>query len=191
MGDALKRENYRYTYADYLSWSDDEKWELIEGMPYKMVAPAQIHQDILLALSVEFYNYLKGKPCSVHIAPFDVILTKEEVENNATNVVQPDIFIVCDKNKLNGKVCIGSSDLCIEIVSPTSTSRDYVEKLNLYWKHEIKEYWIIDPIDKSVMVYILDCNNNYEKPKMYTKNDEVRVKIFENFKIDLKDIFVD
>lgn len=105
------------------------------------------------------------------------------------NVAQPDIAVVCDSSKLDEKGCKGSPDLIVEIISPMTIALDYAKKLALYERNEIREYWIVHPNDKTVMVFTLGDNKSYGKPKIYTEEDKLTVGIFEELVIDLKEVF--
>lgn len=191
MGYVLRKDDKKYTYKDYSAWPDDEKWELIDGTAYAMSpAPSRYHQDISRELLRQFANYLLEKPCKVYSAPFDVRLpVKNEKDEDITTVVQPDLAVVCDKDKLDDKGCKGSPTLVIEIVSPETAQKDMKEKFNLYERVGVKEYWIIQPTDKTVMVFKLESNGRYGRPGMYTDEDEVKVGILEDLAINLKQVF--
>lgn len=192
MGYPNKKENALYTYRDYLEWPDGERWELIEGRAYNMTpAPSRSHQKISVALIDELFQYLKEKKCEVYHAPFDVRLPEgDEEEGEIRTVVQPDIVVICDPSKLDEKGCKGSPDLVMEILSPSTASKDYITKLNLYEKNQVREYWIIHPIDKIVMVYRLSENGKYGRAEVYSEADKVKVGIFDDLVVDLKGIFV-
>ncbi len=150
------REGKNYTYADYCAWSDDERWELIDGVAYAMSpGPTTLHQSILGELFAQIHNFLIGHSCKVIPAPFDVRLNADKDDNT---VVQPDISVVCDRSKLNEKGCKGAPDLVIEILSPASSSRDKVLKFNKYLEAGVREYWLVDPSDKTVMVFSFEEN---------------------------------
>jgi Uma2 family endonuclease len=193
MGYPNRKENNSYTYKDYLEWPEEERWEMIEGVAYNMTpSPSRSHQKISAALVNAIYQYLKGKNCEVYYAPFDVRLPEGDEENNKIKtVVQPDIVVICDPSKLDEKGCKGSPDLIMEILSPSTASRDYISKLNLYEKNQVSEYWIIHPMDKIVMVYRLLENGNYGRAEVYSEKDSVKVGIFDDFVMDLKEIFKD
>jgi Uma2 family endonuclease len=187
----LPAQNKKYSYKDYLTWSKEEKWELIDGVPYAMSpAPSRIHQEISMRLTNEIYNYLKGKKCRVYAAPFDVRLCKEDKsDEDVFNVVQTDITVICDEKKLDDKGAKGAPDLIIEIVSSSTSSLDYVKKLNLYGDYGVREYWIINPKTKNLFVYQTGESGNYEEPKIYMESDKVKIGIFDSLTIDLKEIF--
>lgn len=180
-------ESRKYSYTDYLTWSGNNPIELIEGVPYAMTpAPARIHQKILVELLRQISNYLVGKSCEVYMAPFDVRLANSDAsDEEIENVVQPDIAIICDREKLDDKGCKGSPDLIMEVVSPSSVSMDYIKKLNLYEKYSVKEYWIIHPVDKIIMVYCLMESGKYSRPLIYTINETIKIGIFDDLTITL------
>ena len=191
MGLALRKEEEKYTYKDYLGWPDEERWELIDGIAYDMSpSPSVDHQDISIALGTEFFVYLKGKPCKVFLAPLDVILPKKnETEEDCQTVVQPDILVVCDRTKLDSKRCKGAPDLIIEILSPSTTKKDMTVKFSLYERVGVKEYWIVHPLDKTIFVYKLD-GTKYARAEMYSAEDKIKVGIFEDLEIDLAAVFM-
>ena len=182
-------EDKIYTYDDYLKFADNEIVEIIDGRISAMSpAPSRIHQELIMEISAEIRNYIKSNngKCKVYPAPFDVVLVSEN--QNATdskNIVQPDISVICDKSKLTDKGCTGSPDMIVEIISPFNPSNDYVRKLNLYEQFKIKEYWIVNPMKKNILVYTL-TDNGYNMPDMYTFNDKVKVNIYNDLEIDFK-----
>jgi len=157
--------NGKYSYADYLTWKFDEYVELIKGKIYKMTpAPLNIHQIATGNIFTLFKNYLKKQKCKVFIAPFDVRLLKETKEDNEVfTVVQPDVCIICDSNKLDpkGRGCIGAPDLIVEVLSNSTLKKDLNEKFNLYEASGVKEYWVVSLVEKFVSVYEL-VNDKYE-----------------------------
>lgn len=140
-------EKQVYTYADYLSWEEGDRLELIEGTPVMMVPPSTAHQAILMEISRQIANYLEGKACKVFPAPFAVRLfsDKDTPDGDVNTVVEPDITIVCDLDKLDKRGCNGAPDAVIEILSPSIAKYDRFTKLHLYRKAGVKEYWIVDP----------------------------------------------
>jgi Uma2 family endonuclease len=183
---------HKYTYFDYVTWPADNPIELIDGVPYSMTtAPSRIHQKISGELFRQISNYLQGKTCEVYASPFDVRLTEnnDEADEEINNVIQPDISIICDMEKLDDKGCKGTPDLVMEIVSPSSISMDYIKKLYLYEKYSVREYWIIHPIDKIIMVYKLVENGKYARPEVYQIDELIRIGLFEDLTISLADVF--
>ena len=177
----------RYTYEDYCTWPDHERWELIDGIPYQMEAPSEYHQQISGNLFFAIRGYLTGKTCKAYSAPFDVRLHINDIKDT---VLQPDILVICDLDILDRKGAKGSPDLVIEILSPTTAKRDEKEKLPTYEKHGVKEVWIIDPIKLSVSVYVLNKFGRFNKPKIYqSRGDIIQATVLEDFKISLMNIF--
>jgi Uma2 family endonuclease len=191
MSPQAKPKEDRFNYGDYLKWPEDERWELIDGVAYNMTpAPTRIHQGILVALATKFYTFLEDKDCQVYVAPFDVRLPEgQENEDEIITVVQPDLVVVCDRAKLDDKGCNGPPDFIIEITSPSTASKDLKEKFNLYERMGVKEYWIINPIDEIVMVFLLDSQRRYGRPVVYSKENTIQVGILDELTIPLKDIF--
>ena len=156
MGAALKREG-QYTYADYLQWPDDERWELIDGVAFCMTpAPTTRHQGIVGELFFQLQQQLRGQPCAVFVAPFDVRLAKREHKSHQVGtVVQPDISIVCDRNKLDDAGCVGAPDVVIEVLSPSTSRKDQLKKRDAYERAGVREYQIVDANDRLLTRYTL------------------------------------
>ena len=167
-----------------MALDDGNRYELIDGKLYMMSAPNRIHQKLLGNFFIPLANYLKGKRCEVYLAPFDVRLNADKEDDT---VVQPDIVVVCDHSKLNDKGCAGSPDLAIEILSPHSIRHDKITKYNRYLRAGIREYWIVDPVNKSVQVNIL-TDTDYIKSD-YQEADTVPVHVLKGCQIELRDIF--
>jgi Uma2 family endonuclease len=182
----------KYTYRDYLNWPHEERWELIDGIPYAMSpAPSRKHQKILGELFAEFRNYLTDKECEVYPAPFDVrLLAESKSDDEVMNVVQPDITVVCDKNKLDDRGCNGTPELIVEILSPSTGKHDRWLKYKLYERAGVKEYWIVEPQNETVEVYMLE-DNRYMLHGVYGKEDAVKVGSFDGLTIDLNVVFKD
>jgi len=186
----LPRPDQKYSYTDYLTWEESERWEILEGTPYLQAAPSRIHQEILMELSRQIADYLVGKPCKIYPAPFCVRLDdNEKNDSNIYNVVEPDVTIVCDKFKLDDKGCKGAPDMIVEILSPSSNRIDRVIKFKKYEEVGVKEYWIVEPNDKIVSVFVLQPDGRYGRPEIYTDEDKIVVNIFPDLEIDLKSIF--
>lgn len=183
----LAKETKTYTYNDYLTYDEGERIEIIEGNIYAMSpAPSRIHQKIIMKISNQLENYIKSNngSCEVYPAPFDVILKNDDEEvGNSKNVVQPDISVICDKSKLTDKGCTGSPDMIIEVVSPYNPSNDYIKKTALYEKYGVKEYWIVNPMKRNILIYNL-IDTGYDTPNMYSFDDVVPVSIFKELNID-------
>jgi len=182
--EAVVDYDMKYTYSDYLQWDDDKRRELIDGVPYLMSAPTRSHQKVSGNLHIQFANLLKGKPCEVYYAPFDVRLNADTLDDT---VVQPDLLIVCDESKLDEAGCIGAPDLTVEILSPSSSRHDTVRKFNTYRKNGVREYWIIDPERNTLAVHILSGSNYITH--LYSDTDKVPVHVLNNCTIDLSEVF--
>jgi len=184
--------NGTYTYADYLMWQFQERLELIKGHIFKMAAPTANHQRISTRIVRELAAYLRHKKCEVFAAPFDVRLIdfqKSTTDCEIRTVVQPDICIVCDRNKLDRRGCLGAPDLIIEILSHSTAKKDLKDKYALYEENQVKEYWIVDY--NTTQVFDLNKAGKYQLRKIYSPDDEVPVGIFSDCIINLTDIFED
>jgi len=179
-----------YTYSDYMKWPENERWEIIDGVAYMQAAPTWQHQSISGELYRQFSNYLIGKQCSVFSAPFDLCLKEaEQDEDDINKVVQPDLVVICDENKLRKTGYFGVPLLVIEISSPATSRRDRVYKFNMYEKAGVKEYWIVDPDGKFVDVFSLQENGRYGRPEIFTDENKITVNVFEDLEIDLSKVF--
>ena len=189
---ALKLEE-RFTYGDYVTWDDDERWELIDGVPYNMSpAPSVAHQSILMDLGKQFAVYLQGKDCKVFPAPFDVRLTEsDESDDHVETVVQPDLSIICDKRTLDKAGYRGAPDLVVEILSPWTAQKDVKIKFTRYERAGVREYWIVDPVGKTVQVFTLGENGRYGRPQVFVDGDMAPVGIFSDLEIDLASAFAE
>ncbi|GBU28921.1 hypothetical protein R84B8_02483 [Treponema sp. R8-4-B8] len=187
---ALPKENQHFTYADYKEWdlAEGERFEVIYGEAYAMAAPNIRHQEILMELSSQFHVYLRGKPCRVYPAPFDVRLFYKENESDDT-VVQPDITVICDEKKRGYEGCRGAPDLVIEILSPTNTAIEMERKLKLYQDAGVREYWIVDPENNGVTVYRFQ--EGAILTYLYKSADKVPVAIFPDLNIALEQVFAE
>lgn len=154
---ALPKEEIK-TIADIEALPEGTRAELIDGELFFATAPTIAHQNIVSFLHGTIWNYIKSKggKCRVFPSPFDVQLNADDIYN----LVQPDITVVCDRDKLSGgKRCIGAPDWVIEVVSPSTKAQDYLIKLNKYQAAGVREYWIVDPIKKRVAMYNFEISN--------------------------------
>lgn len=183
----------KYTFADILSWPEDERWELIDGEAFNMTpAPSQRHQEILGNLFLQFGAFLEGASCRVFLAPFDVLLPA--VAENAlttTTVVQPDLTVVCDREKLDGHGCVGSPTLVIEILSPHTARKDLREKLHKYEQVGVKEYWVVYPSEKMVHIFTRDEYGQYGDAAIYINGEQVPVAVLPGLIIDMERVFAE
>ncbi|MBF0200507.1 MAG: Uma2 family endonuclease [Desulfamplus sp.] len=187
------KPDHLYTYADYLSWQDNKRYELYNGIVHEMLpAPSRKHQDISANLIFEFKRFTQKTSCKVYHAPFDVRLPATETaleDENVYTVVQPDIVVVCDPKKLDEKGCIGPPDLVVEILSPSNSRNDIEDKFALYEYSGVSEYWIIHPEEETLIVYRLDKDGKYIFQQLYSNMAKVNVGIFQDVIIDLSHIF--
>ena len=166
----------------YESMPEEQRMEVFDGIAYNLASPSQLHQSILTELLVSLRNYIRKKNggCSVFPAPFDV-----KLNDSPLTIVQPDLMIVCDRDKLDGKRCNGAPDFIIEIVSPGNPSDDYIRKLYYYKNYGVREYWIVDPQRKTVTVNYFE-NDLLNVP--YTFDSVIKVNIYKDLYIDFSEI---
>lgn len=173
----------RYTYQDYCSWPDEERWEIIDGIAYDMSpAPGASHQRISMNLSELINAALHGKPCIPFAAPFDVVLSDYDV-------VQPDLLVVCDPQKITEKNIQGAPDLVIEILSPSTAPKDQQLKKALYEKFGVKEYLIVDPAWQCVHRCTLGENGKYGPTDYFHAQDELPLASIPDLSLPLWNVF--
>jgi len=179
----------RFTYADMLDWDDNTRYELYDGQPVALASPSNNHQLICMELSRQIANYLVGKRCKVYPAPFDVRLFEEDGDTpeDVSIVVQPDISVVCDSGKTDGHGCKGAPDMVIEVASPSTSRYDKLVKFNLYLQAGVREYWIVDPADRVVSVYLLKDGQYHAAA--YGADSSVPVGVLDDCTIDLSTVF--
>jgi Uma2 family endonuclease len=186
-------EKTHYTYAGYLAWETDKRYAIINGGACMMAVPSVTHQAISRELLGRFWTFLRGKPCQVFAAPFDVRLFPKEDGSDDT-VVQPDLLVVCDKTKIaGGKACRGAPDLVIEILSPSNNEIPLLLKFTKYLKAGVREYWIIDPEEKYIQVHILEPGDE-KSPEHYISSvygctDTLDVSVLPGLNIDFNSIW--
>jgi Uma2 family endonuclease len=192
MGQPLRKSATIFTYADYCRWPDDERWELIEGMAYRMVTPGLTHQAVVGELFLQIANYLRGKPCRPFVAPFDVRLPRgNEADEEVTTVVQPDISVICDSEKLDERGCRGAPDWVIEVLSPSTAAKDQIQKLAAYERAGVREVWLVHPTDHVVIVYTLNADGSYGKPAIHETTGTLTPGLFPDLLIEWGLVFPD
>jgi Uma2 family endonuclease len=183
-----------YTYADYLTWNFKERLEILKGKIFKMSpAPSRKHQEVSIKLFRKFDRYFETKSCNIYYAPFDVRLKnfkKSTSDQEITTVFQPDICVICDKEKLDDRGCIGAPDLIIEILSPGNSKKEMDIKFDLYEENGVKEYWIVEPYQKSILIYTLQ-KDTYIGLKPIAEEGLVHSPLFPELSFNVADIFVD
>ena len=175
-------EGKGYTYEDILALPEGVRAELIDGEMFMMASPGRRHEDAVIWLSNQIFNYIrsrKGK-CRVHSSAFAVFPKKDD-----RNYVEPDVTVVCDRHKLDERGCNGAPEFVIEIVSPSSVKMDYERKKKLYQESGVEEYWIVDPKKEQVKVYRF---KESDEAREYTFAETVKVGICEDLILDLKDM---
>jgi Uma2 family endonuclease len=183
--------NGHYTYSDYLTWKFEEYVELIRGKIFPMAAPSRLHQEVNGNLYYHLRSFFVNHPCKLYIAPFDVRLVRKNKNTNEaiTTVVQPDLCIICDSEKLDVRGCIGAPDLIVEILSPGNTKKEMREKYTIYEEAGVKEYWLLNLTDKTVHCYQLNEQGKFIGLQPLTEDDYLTTPLFEGMNIEISKIF--
>jgi Uma2 family endonuclease len=179
-------DTHHYTYADYLTWPEGPSDELIDGTLYvrEPTAPTLTHQGIVGELYGQAYMALREKPCKVYVAPVDVRLPKStEPDLEIDTIVQPDILIVCDEQKLDARGVRGAPDWIAEVLSPSTASYDRNIKVPVYERAGVRELWLVDPIDRSVAIYRLKAGQ-YGRPSVLELKGEMQIAAVPDVTID-------
>ncbi|MCF8450296.1 MAG: Uma2 family endonuclease [Taibaiella sp.] len=182
--------NLVYTYADYLKWTFEQRVELIRGRIFEMSpAPNYSHQRLSTVIQGEIYQFLKGGSCELFSAPFDVRFPrKSKDDKDITTVLQPDLCVVCDKAKLDARGCIGAPDIVVEILSPSNNKKELKDKFEIYEEAGVKEYWVVFPPEKNMLVYTLTNGKYVASPFLYA-GDSVVSSVLPGFSLDLTLLF--
>jgi len=188
---ALRKPEY-YMYDDLLKMDGDKRYEIIDGEIYMMASPSNVHQWIVGEIFIQLGNFLRGKRCIPFISPIDVRLNADKPGKRDDTVVQPDIIVVCDRNKLDkkGRGIKGAPDLVVEILSPSTAYRDRLIKHQKYQESGVREYWLVDPHNKTLEVMIFEDGAEKDK-KIYHSEEVVSVQVLEGCEIDLAAVFRD
>lgn len=171
----------------YRTKDDNIQYELINGLVSMTPAPSRVHQKLSKFLSTRIDNFLIGKKCELYYSPFDVFLYAENSNMESNTVVQPDLLVVCDKNKLKDNGCHGAPDFVVEIVSPSTMGNDYATKLNLYMMNGVKEYWIVNSANNKILVYSFSSNRTIQDFDTYTFDEKVKISTLGNLEIDFSE----
>ena len=181
--------NKMYSYADYFKWKFEERVELLKGKIFEMSGPNRVHQKLVLKLGSSLSFFLENSSCEVYIAPFDVRLPrKSKNDKDIITVVQPDVCVICDKSKLDDRGCLGAPDIVIEVLSPSNNKKDLKYKYQIYEEAGVKEYWVVFPQDRSLMIYTL-TNEKYVASPFLFSGDIAESAALPGFKLDLTGLF--
>ncbi|MCB1639337.1 MAG: Uma2 family endonuclease [Thiothrix sp.] len=179
MPSAAMKPGRKYTFADYRQWPENERWELLAGLPCAMATLQRIHQKIVFEMGLQMGLFLCGKSCEAYAAPFSVRLPhRDEADDRIDTVVEPDLSVICDRSKLDRYGCRGAPDWIVEVLSPSTALRDMNSKRSLYEQHGVREYWIVHPADHWIMVYLLDEQGHYGQPQVFGMEEPTPVSLF-------------
>lgn len=174
-----------YTIDDIYALPDGERAELIDGQIYYMAPPSTTHQRVLNYLNTEINLYIRSRDGKYEVFPAPFSVYPDSEGDNINKYLEPDISVICDKDKLDDKGCHGGPDWIIEIVSPTSKRMDYYTKLSIYRMAGVREYWIVDTMRESITVYDMEHD---AAPIIYHFTDKVEVNIYKDFEIDFSEV---
>ena len=188
---ALPAKKERYTFADCLTWGEDERIEIVDGEAVMMAPPTTAHQLISGEMFRQLANYLEGKKCRAIPAPFAVRLFEKDGDSpeDVDTMVEPDISIVCDSSKLDKHGCKGAPDIVVEILSPSTQRHDRLVKLGLYQRARVREYWIVNPEDQTVQVMLLDDGGVLQLHEVYDRQSVAKVNVLDGCFIELSKVF--
>lgn len=179
---ALKPDpNEKYRFSDWRNWPEDERWELIEGLAFDMSpAPTVPHQDYIMKLSNRLYTFLEESPCRLFIAPLDLFLEEEEEGDRGDTVVQPDIMVVCDPEKIRKNGIHGTPNFIVEVLSDSTANKDFSIKRDLYERSGVREYWLIQPDTATVYQYLLE-GDHFAPLIEHRRGDTVESRVLKGF----------
>jgi prevent-host-death family protein len=180
-------ENQKVSYEEFLMLSEESenRYEYIDGEVYLLASPTYTHQNIIMEISNQMYQWFKGKKCRALTAPFDVTLLKEDNKN----VVQPDIIVVCDTENVNEKGrYMGTPSLVVEVLSESTRRKDLIKKLDLYLQSGVREYWVVNPFNREVYVYFNE-ELDIKDYRTYKEKETARSVFFEGLEVPLEQVF--
>ena len=192
MANALKLREGFFNYGLYKAWPEGERWELIHGEAFDMSPAAnRRHQGILTNLAGRFIPFFVDRPCKVYLAPFDVLLPADagQDDDSVDTVVQPDLLVICTAAKLTDQGCRGAPDFVLEILSPSTAFKDLGVKLNLYEAHGVKEYWLVNPGNSTILVYQNSRGRGFNKPLSFGLRETLEPVLFPGLTVKLNDVF--
>jgi Uma2 family endonuclease len=184
---------HTYTYADYLTWKFDQALELLRGKIRLMSAPNRQHQKVSWRMTVLFDNHFKKHRCEAYAAPFDVRLfdhkKSQKADRDIYTVVQPDLCVICDLEKLDDRGCLGAPDLVVEILSPGNSAKEMRDKKAIYEEAGVREYWIIDPERTTITRFNLEDDARYGRPLIFVNDERMPSEIFPDLDLQLSELF--
>jgi len=186
VGEAALNPEEQFTYKELRTWPEDERWELIHGVPFRMQSPRIIHQQLLLNLATQLHGWFQGKTCEPFIAPVDVLLRDypDQAEDEVDTVIEPDLLVVYDPDLVKENGVHGAPDWVLEILSPSTTWRDQTEKRALYERHGVKEYWVLNPDALDLAIFSL-VDGRFQTPQGASLNESVPVGLFPGLELSL------
>jgi Uma2 family endonuclease len=175
----------KYTYKDYRTWPEDERWELIHGEAFALAAPSTAHQDWVLEIAAQLKAQLRGKPCKPYIAPVDLMpyLATSDDFDKADTVIQPDVLVICDNGQNRGQAIVGAPAFVVEVLSPSTGYRDQTEKLKVYEETKVAEYLVLNPVTLHVWLYRLE-GQRFGKPEVWVDPAVVELASLPGVQID-------
>jgi len=184
-------EKPRSTFADCLRWPESEQTELIGGEVFMMAPPSRMHQRICGEIFRQLGNYLEGKKCEVYSAPFAVRLFEREGDSpeDVDTMVEPDVSVICDHSKLDDYGCKGAPDMVVEVLSPSTQRHDRLVKFGLYERAGVREYWIVNPEDRTVQVMLRDKNGTLRLHEVYEQESVAKVNVLDGCFLELNRVF--
>lgn len=196
MGNPALGPAEHFTYRHYLTWPEAERWELIAGQAWAMSpAPTSVHQAISGYLHGTLFAYLKDKACKVFSAPFDVLFPEgDEADEDVDTVVQPDILVYCDRSRITRRGGRGAPDLVVEILSPASSKKDLHEKFDLYERKGVREYWVVDPGNRSLQVFHRLASGAFDEGELREAHGDFSLigsRILEGFILEPRELFAE
>ena len=192
MSQSMNAPERTFTYADYLTWPDNKRYELIDGVAFDMTpGPSTAHQAVFRGLFLQLGEWLKNRTCQLFSAPYEFRLAREgESEDQIRDVVQPDIAVICAPDGVDEKGGRKAPEFVIEILSPSTASKDHIRKRRLYERHGVKEYWLVHPDERIVTVYRLSPDRTYGKADIFAcENLRLEVATFPGLEIDFDEVF--
>lgn len=178
-------------FREYLDWEGPERYEVVQGEAVLLAAPSPFHQEVSGEILRQLLNFLEGKKCKAYAAPFDVRLFEREGDSpeDVDTVIQPDITVVCDLSKIDGRGCKGAPEMAIEILSPSTQRHDRLVKFNLYQRSDLGELWFVDPANRSVEVFLRDGQGMLRPVEVYRPKDIAKVNSLEGCFIEMGKVF--